>query len=223
MNNRPLNLIDPTGHCGADLNADGSVNQDIFNQCVGVRDDLENSYDISVTGEWLYDEILILQNAMTAIIDFFDSEGVVDSNAAFRDIWSGTTIERVEVTCGYGCTVSRNKIKIGDIAFGRDESDIIETFAHELAHIWDDREWHAPARGLKDEVGGRNECAFLFFGCRYKVDDPSPASTAVQEQARRSGWNYKEDWAYTFAALVVRPDDVTELRKNYVIDLITEE
>ncbi|MCB9431186.1 MAG: RHS repeat-associated core domain-containing protein [Ardenticatenaceae bacterium] len=223
--NSPVKYTDPSGHCGADLNEDGSINQDLFDQCVASRDALEGLYDISITGKWRFAEMVLLQNAVIEIVNFFKSVGASDGNAAFRDRWNGVTVERVESTCGYGCTTSSNKIKIGDVAFGseRDESEIIETFAHELAHIWDKREWRSPSRGLREEAGGRNECVFLFFGCRYRVDDPSPASSAVQEQASRIGWNYREDWAYTFSALVVRPDDVTELRKSYVTTLINGE
>ncbi len=189
VQNNPLNLIDPTGHCGADLNDDGSVNQDLFDQCIVIRDELESIYEIFIKGDWRLEEISLLQNAIVAIVDFFESEGISDGGAAFRDRWSGTIIKRVEVTCGYGCAFGRNKIEIGDVAFGREEAKMIETFVHEFAHIWDHREWSAPARGLRAEVGGRNECVFLFFGCRYKVDEPSPAPSAVQEHASRRGWN----------------------------------
>ena len=56
--NRPINLNDPTGHCGADANweqQDGEwvdTNASLTEECWTLRSQLEETYGISIAGRW---------------------------------------------------------------------------------------------------------------------------------------------------------------------------
>jgi len=64
-NNSPLRYTDPSGHCGADVNADGSINQTLNDQCIEMRDRLAESFGIAITGRWSFIEMEWLGKALT--------------------------------------------------------------------------------------------------------------------------------------------------------------
>ena len=101
--NNPIRFNDPSGHCGADLTdgnerisgiTDGDfqpvTNEALKLDCIYERDQLENTYGVSITGVWMYDEMLILVAA------FADIVAGVGANAAIAamDWMEGVTISR---------------------------------------------------------------------------------------------------------------------------------
>lgn len=68
MNNNPLRFNDPTGHCaGYDYHPRLNDEQRLA-ECI-TR--LQSEYDIDLTGEWAYDDLVSLQHGLMDLVDFF--------------------------------------------------------------------------------------------------------------------------------------------------------
>jgi RHS repeat-associated protein len=64
VNNNPLKHTDPSGHCGADVNSDGAVDQATLDQCIQLRDKLSGDYHLRIAGLWKYLEMQWLGKAL---------------------------------------------------------------------------------------------------------------------------------------------------------------
>ena len=194
---------------------------------------LEKQYGITIDWDgWTLEEMLLFAESLSSIVDYFESTGVPNGIVTFKEIWGGTKFKRVSKPCGWSnvtaCARGDDEIQVGDQAFinfdgtARDEKDVIGTFVHELAHIWDNRSNEELSRDLQSETGGTYKCFLFIFRCRYAAVD-SPASEALQAQGNRTAWNHKEDFAETFQALVVSPGSVTSsTRVDYFTDLLDQ-
>lgn len=207
--NNPIRFVDPTGHCGRDSN--DSLTED----CEELKQLIEENFGISVTGEWTFDEIHLLDEALQKILDVFTQEGLSDPHQAFRDVWEGLEIKRDNSWgCGRGCTTSKNKMTLYDGAFlkspsdltSRLENEVYGTIVHELTHVWDRREGYDLAEGLKDEVNGRGEfCIGSLCVGTYKTD--YDLTFTSQDK------NSREYLAYAFQVYVTDPDKLNGLDK----------
>ncbi len=167
-----------------------------------------------------------LREALELLLQAFGNAGLQDPVQVFKEIWGGTTLERVRNTSYNSTTVSKNKIKIRDLTFkgwdddakevtdeNRDTLHIYRTFIHELAHVWDRRTGRDLADGLMEAVGGSYEHNFLFWQWgAYSTPDNSPYAGEK---------DHFEDFAWTFATFVVYPEyDFSPERESYIEEAI---
>jgi len=81
----------------------------------------------------------------------------------------------------------------------KDHMTFVGTIAHELGHIWDQREWFSLSTGLRDEVNGHGQA------CLLSVCTPGAYTVDGPQLSRRSDINQYEYWAEAFRHLVVDP------------------
>jgi RHS repeat-associated protein len=213
----PINLNDPSGHCGADQTSDSNEWQQLFDLCQQLVQEARETYGIDILGKWKLEEVHIVILSFQSIVEVFQKEGIADGVAAFRNVWSGTEIRRVrDVYANPAYTISRNLIEVYDSMFRKIDTRTKtlgqpllhatsqKTIIHELAHVWDRRSGRQLSRGLRNlpEVNGRYTDRFLWFGGTYEVDDLSPYNN-LGLGGSSNPVNPREDWAQTFAAFVV--------------------
>ncbi len=96
--NNPVRLVDPSGHCGADRlivsGVDVGVDYGAFDQCKDIRTTLEDAYGISIIGQWMLAEMMIMQAAFQILRDTLSENGVIDSVQAISEMLSGAEIMR---------------------------------------------------------------------------------------------------------------------------------
>jgi RHS repeat-associated protein len=225
VNQNPLNLFDPTGHCGADISPHA------LDDCENLKADLESEYLFLIEGEWLHSELVSVKSTIDLLLQVFAQQGVQDTVSHLHAIWGGTTLARVreDPRLGSAITVSDSRIEFFDIAFykpevknkelvgalyqsEREPTEIIETIVHELAHIWDRRTDRQPSEDLRNDANGRFRWVG-FFQRRYVSDMPPP--NAPINQGRRY-WNHREDWAYSFALYIVDQSQLSATRAQYI-------
>ena len=220
--NRPLSLADPSGHCGADLDPDGGVNIQAEIDCNAIKWELEDRYDVKITGVWLLSEMELFSDSLQNILDNFQSEGIGNPVEAFKEAWSGVKFKRVRKhSSARAWTRTKNRIDLHDGTFldtvvyadgsvnyaPRAIDGVYGTIAHELAHVWDRREEYTLSEGLKSATGGRGEfCLFTLCLGTYQVND-IPYKII-------DPFNSREDWAYTFQAFVVDQGGLSALNPN---------
>ena len=88
VNNNPINATDPTGHCGADIATNnpgvqpGQQDPYLYEECVLLRDDLQNMFSVNILGIWAFAEMQLLQNILGG---FADSIGLERFNQLLRN------------------------------------------------------------------------------------------------------------------------------------------
>ena len=237
--NSPLNFTDPTGHCGSDTK-DGGMDLELFEQCILIQYRLMKDYEINITGYWKLEEMKFFEDSLEGLIARFDELGVNDSMGAFKEIWGGVTFKRKRSFGDNAVTKSKNRIHLfngtfldtsqtedGQIFYTpRALDQVMDTVAHELAHVWDRREGYALAEGLKDVVGGRGElCLGWWCTGNYKVDDNTPYIFVNSPKDHPK--NSREDFASTFSALMVYPEKLRALnestiRYDHIVDVVEQ-
>jgi hypothetical protein len=187
-----------------------------------LRGTLESLYKISITGEWTLSEMELLQGSLAGIVARLGELGAGSALDAFHNTWSGVRFNRVR-THSYGRAWTRSKnlidvhngtfldttITMGEPRFSaRSGVNVLGTIAHELAHVWDRPSGRSLGQGLRNAVDGHYEHSFLFFEWgQYTVRDRSTYTRAGGHNPP----NQSEDWAYTFEALMVNPQALSEL------------
>jgi hypothetical protein len=86
--NNPLRYSDPTGHCGADVTADGLSNVDALHECLGLRDFILNRYGVFAGGAWKLEELSAFAHGL-----FDMAEGMGGLNY-FRAAFSNVSVIR---------------------------------------------------------------------------------------------------------------------------------
>jgi RHS repeat-associated protein len=235
VNNRPCSMVDPSGHCGADLNPDGSVNQAATEECVSIRDGLVGDYSISITGIWTLNEMGLLSEGLAGILAALDSD-TETAFSMFEGIFGGVRLNRKRGGWHANAyTKSRNRITFHDGTFfkpditnkkytsdPRDDASVYETISHELGHVWDRRSGRDLSDSLRQVVEGEYEFKFLWFEFgEYTVGIKSSWTSPYD---LRHPPNEREDWAYTFAAFVVDKSMMTAPERiSFVQDAIDAE
>ena len=66
VNNQVLNLVDPSGHCGADVDSNGNRDQGLFEKCEALAGKIEYNYGIKVVWDnsdkdslWTFEELQV--------------------------------------------------------------------------------------------------------------------------------------------------------------------
>ncbi|XOV77668.1 MAG: RHS repeat-associated core domain-containing protein [Aestuariibacter sp.] len=151
VNNSPLNLIDPSGHCGADVievndDTGETVPNTILNEeCVLIRDQLLNDFGIPIEGEWRLDQIMAFSAAFR---DFVSWAGGIDNvvNGEFGTFLDAIYLEGNSPIGALGCYGSICQISYSQpfpVAFpmtltslNYGDSEFVETIYHELMHVY---------------------------------------------------------------------------------------
>jgi RHS repeat-associated protein len=83
--NNPIRYNDPTGHCGADTTSGIGFEeqQALTDECILLRDELQQLYNINITGMWKLLEIEWLAKALTDTANFVGGAGQL--SALFQD------------------------------------------------------------------------------------------------------------------------------------------
>ncbi len=191
--NNPLKMIDPSGHCGADVGQTLEESVELHDQCVEVRDGLEGSYQVSITGAWTLGEMNILALALQ---DLFG--GVYTS---LYDVYNGVQINRSRIDHSiYRAMVdpvNPDSIVVFNGTFSKNNESARFTLLHEMGHVWDLyydsylTEYHTEYTGAK---GSCSVDAFLIDACpRYR-----PASGRFSPYATYAHEDAAESWAAVF-------------------------
>ncbi len=226
--NSPINFSDPTGHCATE--------QAQYEDCLALKRNIQEQYQVSIEGDWLYAELVLINDGIALLLGVFEQEGLANPIGAFVDVFTGVRlIRQAGLNIGRAVTQGKNKIIFTDIAFkeydaqqgvatdvDRDPNAVYGTVIHELGHIWDNRTGGELSNGLMEAVSGQfsycffkgcnsyenyNKTCFL-VGCRiYTVIDNSPHPGI-------NPVNDKEDWAWTFTAFVVDQNSLGLLNQN---------
>ena len=84
LRNNPVRYTDPTGHCAE---SDDECNQ--------LKEHLESTYGITITGLWQTCELEKFEKALIKILKGLENINVQDPIDAFWKLWGGTEFERV--------------------------------------------------------------------------------------------------------------------------------
>ncbi|MEM7331720.1 MAG: RHS repeat-associated core domain-containing protein [Chloroflexota bacterium] len=216
-NNSPINMIDPSGHCGADVihQAVGDEisterNETLYNLCVDERDMLESAYGIDIYGEWFYREMLLFRDSLELLGQTFEVLGSVDGFAETVNIIQGYQFGRqttAPLCAGRACHSGfLKRIVLTDLTFftrqdfkQRDEFLVMETIIHEIVHAWDHQSGYALSDGLRQAVGGHIQFGTNCY-IRCTKADPKYAATGGNVYDI-SGSNAQEDLAWAFSTL----------------------
>jgi RHS repeat-associated protein len=228
--NNALRYTDPTGRCGADttiVNQRSGLNgrdDSVYLQCSHLRKELESTYDISITGTWLFSEMQILAEALSQIVQAVYRAGVANPQNWFREVFANTTIHRARIEgntltgpcqgslfCSVPSTAQAMGSSItlfnGTFRDGRSREAMYETVAHELGHVWDNRTGGALRSGLMEAVGGSWNRCLLNFCSGYQADPRNDNAWSPMNPA--------EDWAESWASFVMR-DALTPDRAQFI-------
>jgi RHS repeat-associated protein len=245
--NNPVKYKDPSGHCGADDQfvwdpeklTYVTIHSGNTDNCVQIRDDLEGLYGISITGQWTLAEMELFSEALAGLVDRLSEMGIQDAVDVFNDVWGGVRFNRARrYSNANAITKSRNRVDVHNGMFldtriqngltsyvTRSSAQVFDTVAHELAHVWDRRVGRDLSAGLQNAVEGRYQFNFLFFHWgEYTVKDFTPYLhvSSPRDYPKNPG----EDFASTFAALMVDPDALSKLngddtrRYQYITDVV---
>jgi len=86
VNQNPVNLVDPTGHCAAEDDA-----------CWRLADQLYEKYGWRIEGEWTVDDLLLLLQAGRSIASWLARNGGGDVLGRLREFFGGTTIAHADL------------------------------------------------------------------------------------------------------------------------------
>ncbi|MCA9933753.1 MAG: hypothetical protein KC415_07515 [Anaerolineales bacterium] len=196
VENRVMNFNDPTGHCGADYTENGDLDQDLFDQCIGLRDFLEDHYGVNVDGVWKFTELVAFGHGL------FDMKTGMGGIEYFRAAFAGTRVYRDRSKWSDGknlaTTGAGEPILFYNGAFQTFDIGRWSTI-HEFGHVFDfgrsnlqllpSHPWAVYARGL-DNIGRTNQYSTNWD---YRPDE------AVSEYALSDVTeDYAEAWAAYF-------------------------
>ena len=191
VSGNPVKYQDPSGHCAGDPS---DLNNPDFG-CWFLQGQIEDTYQLFLTGDWLLDEL------QTLLFAIGDMEAGLGGKKYFIAAFGGTDIHREQgVWTGPG-KVPANfilKMTFWDAAFAKPLAATQWLILHEFGHAWD--AFHALGTSLRlEREMGASSCLFeLLTGCRYDIDESRPT---VSEYAAE---NRRDDWAESWAAHMFR-------------------
>ena len=137
VGNNPVRYIDPTGHRSDCTEQEIAASDETCEENYSV-DDLSSSlqylYGWNIMGDWSVEELITLIDAAMDIISYVNEITSGGGASWFREVTGDININRVGGVSNYvlGNTVNMTFSWLKD-------PDNKEIFAHELAHVWDNR------------------------------------------------------------------------------------
>ncbi len=200
VNNRPLSLTDPSGHCGGNENDQNNPDYDCWKKLREIEATYQN---VTVNPDWWsYDELTILLTSLNKIYQVFNS-----SKEAFAYAFGHVTFNRNVrsfLTPDADTNVFSGDVTVYNPAF-RSANEGMYAIIHEMGHVFDYAgsykyglgSWFVPpkSRDLISRVWPAG-CVMLVGKC-FGDTTGTPAS----DYART---NSAEDFAETFATHVFR-------------------
>jgi hypothetical protein len=216
--NNPLKYTDPSGHCAYEDKKSGDRDE-----CYKIMERLKQDYELVFAfGSWSWTKAQMeeLESTFKAIRDKVGGAGV------FKQIWSGTTINRYSRDPHPGecssdaCANPRN----GDINLYQGQFTkgyILEnTMLHEMGHVWDIRRSWRLSEEMKWYTGSEERHACGGQGCIKYYHLGGSALPEVGEYNGAPIRSYpinggqKEDFAMAFQ-LWVNANDIATRRQTY--------
>ncbi|MEM7800380.1 MAG: RHS repeat-associated core domain-containing protein [Chloroflexota bacterium] len=228
VTNNPLNLIDPTGHCGADVDGDGNQDQNALNACLELEGQLESAYDINIFYDgdenllWALREMELLAEALGYISNFLGGPETTSRR------FSGVTVVRQHEDPegnGYaGEFLGADKmIWLYDIAFNfatdidTDSAIPIYTIIHEFGHAFD-HSLKYPSEFFQSHINN-GDVGFLGpNGANNFVEEFANAFTlAVIDHAHNTVLRRRTTYSLAFSAVGITEDmDTYWAHVNYM-------
>ena len=137
VGNNPIRYIDPTGHRSDCTEQEIAAGDETCEENYSV-DDLSSSlqylYGWNIVGDWTVEELITLIDVAMDIITYINEITSGGGASWFREVMGDININRVGGDNNYvlGNTVNMTFSWVND-------PDNTEIFAHELAHVWDNR------------------------------------------------------------------------------------
>jgi RHS repeat-associated protein len=196
VENRPLNMTDVTGHCGADFTEAGEMDQALYEQCLDLRDFLEGQYSIDIDGIWKFIELSAFGHGL------FDLKTGMGGIKYFRAAFAGTRVYRDRSKWADGKNIATTgagePILFYNGAFQTFDVGRWATI-HEFGHVFDfgrntfqllpDHPWAGYARGI-DSIGRTGQYSSGF--------DFAIATIVSKYALKDTSEDYAEAWAAYF-------------------------
>jgi hypothetical protein len=190
--NNPLKYTDPSGHCPRH-----------DDECEELQWQTQQQYGIQMWGDWSKNQISVLQDALTSVIQKTGME-------VFKQIWGGISVVRYH---GYersegGATFADGgkEIRLWSGFFTQEYPTQVFNIVHEFGHAWDYKAHWQLSSFMKEEPHSWYESSLTCSGwldCKY-TDKYFPGPNAgTQESDLYSPANAKEDFAQAFAIAVM--------------------
>jgi len=143
----PLRFSDPSGHCGAEGNIIDSWNWDAskqtyvptysntYQQCIDIRDQLQELYGWTVAGKWYLADVQKLQGAGQAVEGWFRNGGSLNSQEVVRAVFGGTNFQYADSLSVFRLGTGFHHVWGTTVVMLEHFSS--DTLIHELGHVLD--------------------------------------------------------------------------------------
>ena len=234
VENRPVNLADPSGHCGAEGNiitswdwnsATGryeAVYSNTYQQCIDIRDKLQENYGWIIEGKWFLQDVKKIQEAGDSIEAWIGQYNGGDAVKIMKATFGGTIFKHND-WIGENILEGRHNVR-GSAVFLSDNFDV-STIVHELGHVLDNKLGFGFPIGSALFGGGPADDMAQLLGadpaqCGWNRSRCQGYDTPKEDAPTNYALNGpSEDFADTFMKSVLSPTDLKPIRSQYMIDL----